>query len=148
MASYAVCLTFVPSIAGHWSRGDWYRKRKWDRALGRVVAVLHHKPWIPVIITFLLIAGSVYVLISKVEHGRTWNFGGTRENLYISFAFPPGTPQEITDDVARKFEEILTSKEGILSTRTTVYGEGSFIYSHSAKRPSGMAPPLEPRPRP
>ncbi len=130
MASYAVCLTFVPSIAGHWSRGDWYRKRKWDRALGRVVAVLHHKPWIPVIITFLLIAGSVYVLISKVEHGRTWNFGGTRENLYISFAFPPGTPQEITDDVARKFEEILTSKEGILSTRTTVYGEGSFIYSH------------------
>ena len=129
MASYAVCLTFVPSIAGHWSRGDWFRKRKWDRTLGKVVSVLHHKPWIPVIFTFLLIAGSVYVLLEKVEHGRTWNFGGDRDYLWISYAFPPGTPQEIADDVARKFEGIVAGREGVLSTRTTVYGEGGVVYS-------------------
>lgn len=129
LASYCVCLTFVPSIAGHWSRGNWYRKRRWDRALAKVVSILHHKPWIPVIFTLLLVAGSVYVLIAKVEHGRTWNFGGDRDYLYISYAFPPGTPQEISDDVARKFEEIVTSKDGVLSTRTTVFGEAGIVYS-------------------
>lgn len=128
LASYAVCLTFVPSIAGHWSKGNWYRKRRWDRALSRIVSVLHHKPWIPVVFTFLLVAGSVYVLLTKVEHGRAWNFGGDRDYLWISYAFPPGTPQEIADDVAAKFEEIVTAKEGVLSTRTTVYGEGGVVY--------------------
>jgi len=128
MASYAVCLTFVPSIAGHWSRGNWYRKRRWDRALGRLVSILHHRPWIPVIVTFLLVAGAVYVLVAKVEHGQTWNFGDDRDYLYISYAFPPGTPQEIADDIARKFEAIVTSKEGVLSTRTTVYGESAVVF--------------------
>ena len=128
LASYAVCLTFVPSIAGHWSKGNWYRKRKWDQTLSRLVSILHHRPWIPVTVTFLLIAGSVYVLLTKVEHGQTWNFGGDRDYLYVSYAFPPGTPQEIADDVASGFEDIMVSKDGVLSTRTTVYGESGVIY--------------------
>ncbi len=128
LASYAVCLTFVPSIAGHWKRADWYRQRKWDRALARAVAVLHHKPWIPVIFTFLLIAGSIYVLAAKVEHGRTWNFGGSRDFLYISYSFPPGTPQEIPDEIATRFERIVAGRSGIQSTRTTVVGERGIIY--------------------
>ncbi|MCK5785023.1 MAG: efflux RND transporter permease subunit [Candidatus Sabulitectum sp.] len=129
LASYAVCLTFVPSIAGHWKKGNWYRQRKWDRALARGVSVLHHKPWIPVIFTILLIAGAVYVLISKVEHGRTWNFGGQRDYTVVFFTFPPGTPQEISDDVAKKFESILADRDGIQSTRTSVYGESGNLYT-------------------
>jgi len=129
MASYAVCLTFVPSIAGHWKKGSWYRQRKWDRALAKAVSVLHHKPWIPVIFTVLLIAGSVYVLLAKVEHGRTWNFGGQRDYLIVFYSFPPGTPQEISDEVATRFEEIVAGREGIVSTRTNVYGESGNIYA-------------------
>jgi HAE1 family hydrophobic/amphiphilic exporter-1 len=129
MASYAVCLTFVPSIAGHWNKGDWYRQRKWDRSLAKAVAILHHKPWIPVIVTILLVAGAVYVLIAKVEHGQTWNFGSENDYLYVSYRFPPGTPQEVSDEIAAGFEEILANREGILSTRTTVYGEGGVVYS-------------------
>ncbi len=129
LASYAVCLTFVPSIAGHWKKGNWYRQRKWDRALAKAVSVLHHIPWIPVIVTFLLIAGSVYVLIAKVEHGQTWNFGGTRDYLNVFYSFPPGTPQEISDNVAMQFEEIITGNDGVISTRTTVYGETGVIYA-------------------
>jgi hydrophobic/amphiphilic exporter-1 (mainly G- bacteria), HAE1 family len=128
LASYLVCLTFVPTIAGHMGGGNWYRKRKWDRALGRMVSALHHLPLIPVIFTFLLVAGSVYVLLDKVEHGQTWNFGGTRESLYVNFAFSPGTPQEIADEAASRFEAIMTNREGIVSARTTVWGEGAFIY--------------------
>ena len=128
LASYAVCLTFVPSIAGHWNKGNWFRQRKWDRALARGVEVLHHKPWIPVIVTILLIAGSVYVLLAKVEHGQTWNFGYDRDYLYISYSFPPGTPQEIADEVASSFEDIVADRDGILSTRTTVYGESAVVF--------------------
>ena len=128
LASYAVCLTFVPSIAGHWKKGNWYRRRKWDRALAKGVSILHHKPWIPVIVTILLIAGAVYVLLSKVEHGQTWNFGGDRDYLYISYAFPPGTPQDISDEVASRFEEIVARRDGVLSTRTTIYGESGVVF--------------------
>jgi HAE1 family hydrophobic/amphiphilic exporter-1 len=129
MASYAVCLTFVPSIAGHWKRGSWYRERKWDRMLARAVSGLHHKPWIPVIFTILLVVGAVFVLVSKVEHGRTWNFGWQRDYLVVFYSFPPGTPQEVSDDVAAKFEEIVANREGIASTRTSVYGESGSVYS-------------------
>jgi len=129
MASYAVCLTFVPSIAGHWNKGDWYRQRKWDRALAKVVSILHHKPWIPVIVTILLVIGAVYVLIAKVEHGQTWNFGNEGDYLYVSYGFPPGTPQEISDEIAARFEAVMANREGVISTRTTVYGEGGVVYS-------------------
>ncbi|PIE52596.1 hypothetical protein CSA37_05795 [Candidatus Fermentibacteria bacterium] len=130
LASYAVCLTFVPSIAGHWKKGNWYRKRKWDKTLSRIVSVMHHKPLIPVILTTILVAGAVYVLIAEVEHGQTWNFRRSGDYLYISFTFPPGTPREITDDIARKFERIIEAyQDGIISTRTTVYGESCVIYS-------------------
>jgi len=130
LASYAVCLTLVPTIAGHRGRSDWYRQRLWDRTLARWISALHHRPWIVLTTTILLVGGSVFVLLEKVEHGETWSFGGwTRNSVYVSFAFPPGTPQEIVDGVARQFETILTGRDGIRASRTSVYRESASIWS-------------------
>lgn len=130
LASYCVCLTLVPSIAGHRGRSDWYRQRLWDRALARWVALLHHRPWIILTATILLVGGSVYVLLNRIEHGETWSFGGwTRNSIYVNMRFPPGTPQDVVDEVARRFEAILTRREGIRASRTYVWGESATIWS-------------------
>jgi HAE1 family hydrophobic/amphiphilic exporter-1 len=130
MASYVVCLTLVPSIAGHRGKSDWYKERLWDRTLARWVSLLHHRPWIVLSATILLVAGSVFVLVTKVEHGETWNFGGwERNSVYASIRFPPGTPQEIVDGVARQFEVILARRDGIRASRTYVWGESTYIYT-------------------
>jgi HAE1 family hydrophobic/amphiphilic exporter-1 len=130
MASYVVCLTLVPSIAGHRGKSDWYKERLWDRTLARWVSLLHHRPWIILSITILLVAGSIYVLVAKVEHGETWNFGGWQRNsIYASIRFPPGTPQDIVDGVARQFEVILARRDGVMASRTYVWGESAYIYS-------------------
>ncbi len=130
MASFVVCLTLVPSIAGHWGKSDWYKERLWDRTLARWVSLLHHRPWIVLSSTILLVAGSVYVLVARVEHGETWNFGGWQRNsIYANFRFPPGTPQEIVDGVARQFEVIMARRDGVKASRTYVWGESAYIYS-------------------
>jgi len=130
MASYAVCLTLVPSIAGRRGKSDWYKERLWDRTLARWVSMLHHRPWIILSVTILLVAGSIYVLVAKVEHGQTWNFGGWQRNsIYANIRFPPGTPQEIVDGVARQFEVILARREGVMASRTYVWGESAYIFS-------------------
>lgn len=129
MASYAVCLTLVPSIAGHRGKSRWYQQRLWDRTLARWVSRLHHKPWIMMSVTIMLVLGSMYVLLFRVEHGETWSFGDwERTSIYVSMGFPPGTPQDIVDGVARQFEVLMTGRDGITSTRTYVWGESAFIY--------------------
>ena len=129
IASYLVCLTLVPSLAGHWKSKGWYRERGWDRALARWVSVLHHKPLISVILSLLLVAGAVYVLITKVEKGRSWGWDFTRESMSVWTQFPPGTPQDVVDDVMKQFEEIIAGREGVESTRTSIFGESGSVYA-------------------
>ncbi|NOQ22282.1 MAG: MMPL family transporter [Candidatus Aegiribacteria sp.] len=128
-ASYCICLTLVPSIAGRWKSNKWYREKKWDRHLARMIAVLHHRPLIAVLLSLLLVAGGVYVFITKVEKGQEWGFSFDVDYIMVWLQFPPGTPQCVVDDATRGFEEILTSSDGIKSTRTSVYGESASIYS-------------------
>lgn len=128
-ASYIVCLTLVPSIAGRWKSDKWYREKKWDRQLARMIAALHHRPLIAVIMALLLIGGSVYLFIDKVEKGQEWGFSFERDFVMVRMQYPPGTPQDVVDDTARSFEVILTNREGIESTRTSVFGESAVIYS-------------------
>jgi len=128
-ASYIICLTLVPSIAGRWKSGKWFREKKWDRQLARVIAALHHRPWVPVILAVLLIAGAVFVFISKVEKGQEWGFHFESDYIIVWLQYPPGTPQDVVDKTVRSFEEILCNREGIESTRTSVYGESANVYS-------------------
>ncbi len=128
-ASYLVCLTLVPSIAGHWKARKWFRARRWDRALARGVSVLHHKPIISVVFTVLLIGAATWVFIEKVEKGRNWGFDFTRETVTAWVQFPPGTPQDIVDGVAQQFEVIMANREGVKSTRTQVWGEQTYVWS-------------------
>ncbi len=147
MASYVVCLTLVPSIAGH-HRGkiQWYRQRPWDRTLARWVSRLHHRPWIILSVTIVMVLGAVYVLATKVEHGRNWRFGDwKRTSIYVSMGFPPGTPRSVVDGAARKFEALMTGREGITSTRTYIGGETAMIYCEFDKEAleSGFALQVE-----
>jgi len=128
-ASYCICLTLVPSIAGRWKSNKWYREKKWDRHLARMIAVLHHRPLIAVLLSLLLVAGGVYVFITKVEKGQEWGFSFDVDYIMVWMQFPPGTPQDVVDDATRGFEEILTNSDGIKSTRTSVYGESANVYS-------------------
>ena len=128
-ASYFICLTLVPSIAGRWKSNKWYKERKWDRHLAKIIAVLHHRPLIAVLFSLLLVAGGVYVFITQVEKGEDWGFNFEVDYIYVSLRFPPGTPQDVVDDATRGFEDILTNSDGIKSTRTSVYGESATIYS-------------------
>jgi HAE1 family hydrophobic/amphiphilic exporter-1 len=128
-ASYLVCLTLVPSIAGHWKAKRWFRERRWDRALARGVSVLHHKPMISVIFTVLLIAAATWIFITKVEKGRNWGFDFSRETVNAWVRFPPGTPQDIVDGVAMQFEHVMANREGVKSTRTQVWGEQASVWS-------------------
>ncbi len=128
-ASYIICLTLVPSIAGRWKSNRWYREKKWDRHLARFIATLHHRPWIPVILALLLIGGAVFVFITKVEKGQEWGFSFESDYIIVWLQYPPGTPQEVVDNTAKSFEEILANRDGIESTRTTVYGESANIYA-------------------
>ncbi|MCD4700649.1 MAG: efflux RND transporter permease subunit, partial [Candidatus Aegiribacteria sp.] len=128
-ASYCICLTLVPSIAGRWKSNKWYKEKKWDRHLARMIAVLHHRPLIAVLLSLLLVAGGVYVFITKIEKGQEWGFSFDVDYIMVWMQFPPGTPQDVVDDATRGFEEILTSSDGIKSTRTMVYGESASIYS-------------------
>ncbi len=128
-ASYCICLTLVPSIAGRWKSNKWYRERKWDRQLARMIAVLHHRPLIAVLLSLLLVVGGVYVFITKVEKGQEWGFSFDVDYIMVWMQFPPGTPQDVVDDATRGFEEILTNSDGIKSTRTSVYGESATVYS-------------------
>lgn len=128
-ASYIVCLTLVPSIAGRWKSDRWYRERKWDRQLARIIAALHHRPLIAVIMALLLIGGAVYLFIDKVEKGQEWGFSFERDFVMVRMQYPPGTPQDVVDNTARSFEAILANRDGIESTRTSVFGESAVIYS-------------------
>ena len=145
LASYLVCLTLVPSLAGHWKSKGWFRQRAWDRTLARWVSVLHHKPIIAVILSVLLVGGAVYVLVDKVETGRSWGWDFTRESVTVFTQFPPGTPQDVVDDVMKQFEEILAGREGVKSTRTSVWGENGHlnaIFTEEALE-SGLALQIE-----
>ncbi len=128
-ASYCICLTLVPSIAGRWKSTKWYKERKWDRHLARMIAVLHHRPLIAVILALLLVAGGVFVFITKVEKGEEWGFSFDVDYILVWMQFPPGTPQDIVDETSQGFEQILVNDDGIKSTRTSVYGESANIYS-------------------
>ena len=128
-ASYFICLTLVPSVAGRWKSNKWYTEKKWDRHLARMIAVLHHRPLIAVLLSLMLVAGGVFVFITKVEKGEEWGFNFEVDYIMVWMQFPPGTPQDVVDDATRGFEQILTSSDGIKSTRTSVYGESASIYS-------------------
>ncbi len=128
-ASYFICLTLVPSIAARWKSNNWYRERKWDRHLARMIAVLHHRPLIAVTLALLLVGGAVYVFLTKVEKGEEWGFSFEADYIMVWMQFPPGTPQDVVDEAAKGFEDILANREGIESTRTSVYGESANIYS-------------------
>jgi HAE1 family hydrophobic/amphiphilic exporter-1 len=128
-ASFCVCLTLVPSIAARWKSRNWFRERKWDRHLAKGIAVLHHRPFIAVLIAVLLVSGAVWVFLAKVEKGHEWGFSFDRDFIYVGLRFPPGTPQDVVDIAAMGFEEILANREGIASTRTQVMGESATIYS-------------------
>lgn len=126
-ASYLVCLTLVPSLAGHWRSAKWTRERRWDAGIAGVVARLHHRPWIPLSAVILLVAGAAWVFFARLDRGRDWGFTFEREAIVVWMEFPPGTPQEVVDETARGFEDILAGREGIESTRTFVTGETSVI---------------------
>ena len=145
LASYLVCLTLVPSLAGHWKSNRWYRQRAWDRTLARWVSVLHHKPLISVVLSLLLVGGAVYVFLDRVERGRSWGWDFKRESVNVWTQFPPGTPQEVVDGVMKQFEEILANREGIKSTRTSVFGESGSVYAvfDEEALESGMALQIE-----
>ena len=128
-ASFCICLTLVPSIAARWKSRNWFKERRWDRHLAKGIAVLHHRPLIAVLIAVLLVAGSVYVFLAKVEKGQEWGFQFDNDYIIVWIQFPPGTPQDVVDAAARSFEEIIANREGITSTRTQVMGETASIYS-------------------
>lgn len=128
-ASYFICLTLVPSIAGRWKSKRWYRERKWDRHVAKWISVLHHKPLIAVLMAVLLVGGAVWVFITKVDKGEEWGFSFERESITVWMQFPPGTPQDVVDDTAKGFEVILANRDGIASTRTMVYGESASIFA-------------------
>lgn len=125
-ASYVVCLTLVPSLAGHW-RTNWFRERRWDAPLAEAAARLHHRPWIPFGITMALLAGGTWVFLARVEKGRDWGFHFERDAIVVWMEFPPGTPQETVDLAARGFEAVLANREGIESTRTFITGETAVV---------------------
>ena len=127
LSSYLVCLTLVPSLAGHWRDGSWTRERRWDVGMARVITRLHHKPWLPMSFVILLIALSVWVFFTKLDRGRYWGFSFERENIVVQMQFPPGTPQDVVDTATRGFEAILVGRDGIESTRTFVTGERATI---------------------
>lgn len=129
-ASYVVCLTLVPSLAAYWKSVKWFRVRKWDIGLGRIISKLHHKPLIPVIFTLLLVGVSVWVFITKIEKGRSWGFSWERDYVYMGLGYPPGTPMEVVDETVKGFEQILANREGIESTRAQIYGEGAFVLAY------------------
>ncbi len=129
-ASYCICLTLVPSIAGRWRSSGWYRERTWDRHLARGISVLHHRPLIAVSLALLLVGGAVFVFLTKIERGEDWGFSFQRESITVWMQFPPGTPQDIVDETASQFEEILANREGVASTRTIVYGESASVLSN------------------
>jgi len=128
-ASYLVCLTLVPSVAGRWQSEKWYRERKWDRKLAQWIATLHHRSWVPVVFTVLLVAGAVWVFVTKVEKGKEWGFSFESDYVMVRVQYPPGTPRDVVDRIAGKFEEILAGRDGIESTRTSVMGESAIIYA-------------------
>ncbi len=128
-ASFFICLTLVPSIAGRWKSTNWYRERKWDVHLAKMIAVLHHRPLIAVLLAVLLVGGAVFVFIAKIEKGEEWGFSFEYDYIMVWIQFPPGTPQDVVDEAAKGFEDILADREGIKSTRTSIYGESASVYS-------------------
>jgi len=128
-ASYFICLTLVPSIAGRWKSNKWYIEKKWDRHLAKMIAVLHHRPLIAVLLALLLVGGAVFVFIDKIEKGQEWGFSFEVDYILVWMQFPPGTPQDVVDEASQGFEDIIANREGIESTRTSIYGESASIYS-------------------
>ena len=128
-ASYVICLTLVPSIAGRWKSNKWYREKKWDRQLARMIAALHHRPLIAVVLAVLLVGGAVFVFITEVEKGQEWGFSFDSDYIIVWLQYPPGTPQDVVDNTARSFEDILANRDGIESTNTQIMGESASIYA-------------------
>jgi len=128
-ASYIVCLTLVPAIAGRWKSDKWFRERQWDRKLAHWISLLHHRPVFAVMLSVLLVGGAVWIFVTKLEKGEEWGFSFERESITVWMQFPPGTPQDVVDQTSRSFEEILANRDGIASTRTMVFGESATVYA-------------------
>ncbi|MBN1434020.1 efflux RND transporter permease subunit, partial [Candidatus Fermentibacterales bacterium] len=91
------------------------------------------RPLISVSLAVLLVGAAVWVFVSKVEKGQTWPFFRESTSVDVWFRYPPGTPQDYVDETARKFENVLTDREGIEATRTYIMGESCYLTARASE---------------
>jgi HAE1 family hydrophobic/amphiphilic exporter-1 len=78
---------------------------------------------------WLVIVLAVLFIVASIATARTLNFAFMPEydpgEFYASFEMQPGTPLEVTDEQARKAEEVLLNHSAIETVLTTVGGAGT-----------------------
>ncbi len=146
VASYAVCLTLVPTVASH-LRKKWHREHRLDRRVESFFAALSRKPILTVAVAVLLVGGAVWVLAKEVRHGEEWSWHRDPTSIYVGVRMAHGTPQHIVDSLIRRFEAVAAAESGIAYFTSYVRGDGGNVHVHLKDEvaPTGHALDIESR---
>ncbi len=113
VASLAIALTWTPLLAPWALRtmrprgaGPDRLRRVFDRAL----AVVLRRPWLPVLLSGVLLGASLWVFDRKVSKGSIFS-PEPDTTLRVAVTLPPGARIERTDALLREFEERVLDHE-------------------------------------
>lgn len=101
-------------------------KRKVSRVYGRVLAGILRHPLEVILLLALILWGSYRYFRANVTIGEFFRWTA-RNRLIVSVSMPPGTDVAQTDEVIRKFETKVLSKDYPLELNSTVTADRGYI---------------------
>jgi hydrophobic/amphiphilic exporter-1 (mainly G- bacteria), HAE1 family len=138
LASLFVTFSFTPALAGHLLRFRPTREAERRRAAARpplytrvyaaLVGATLKRPWVPVVLSLLLLGGTGWLFEKYVTRGTVWQ-PWWEEDSYVRILVdqPRGEELANTDRMARHFEEKLKTLPQVSRFTTDVYPRAAQI---------------------
>ena len=137
LASLFVTFSFTPALAGRLlgSRVRTIRERAarertplYERAYARMLGGTLRFPWLAVLCSLLVLAGSARLFDKYVQRGTVWRAWYDEESyIRINFDLPRGEELERTDQLVRYFEDRLRAMPEVSTFNAQVYAQAAMM---------------------
>ncbi len=126
-SSLLVSFSLIPALSpkllsARKKKGNQVVRNGYERLLRKFI----HHPVEIILMLLIIFYGSYKLFKSKVTIGDffSWSY---RQKLYVSVRMPPGTELKMTDDLIKKFENIVLAKKYKKEINTTVQPEMAYM---------------------